>query len=792
MGVMLGEISVNVRADTNRFNSDLNNARSSGNRFSANFGNIMSTLGKNIADVGASLTKNITVPLAGVSAASLKLGSDFEASLAKVVGLVGVSQKQVDLWGKEILTLAPKLGKAPAELADALFFVTSAGLKGAEAMDVLEMSAKASAAGLGDTKTIADLVTSAMNAYGKENLSAAEATDIVTMAVRQGKAEASELAGSMGQVLPLAAEMSVSFDEVAAAQAAMTRTGTTASEASTQLKSIMAGLIKPSKQAEEQLNAMGTSAAEMRKSIREKGLLKSLMDLRKMTNKYGEEAMSKVFPNIRALMGVLDLMGKNAEDNVDIFKEVSESNGTLEDAFKASSNTLEFKWNKALSKAKVAAITLFDTLKARLIPKLETFTNVLDTAINKFNSLTPEMQDNIVMFGTLAASIGPAALVLGTIVTKLGGAFVFVNGAITTCSAIIKTSVIPSLTSLSAPMLIIIGIIAGLVASFIGLYATNQEFRDKVTQVWETIKNVAGEVFNEIKKTIEYVLNGILEFWSKYGDEIMKVAEFVWTNIFDIVEGALKIIKNVIKFICSVIRLDWKGAWEAIQGIIGSAFELIGKLLNNFKEFFLNGFNWLKNKVIEKVKGLLSGIKGKFNDIFEAGKKIVKKLIEGIKSLFGKIADIGKKIGQKIVNAVTSIDYVQAGKNIISGLIDGILSMNPFLDDATDKVAYRVSSKLPHSPAKEGPLKTLDKLDFYGPIKKSLMNAKNKLDVPGLKLVDGLLGDIPKDININSNIHGKYGSKNITLSGPFNFYGVQDTYTLMKEIQSTVKRYGGR
>jgi TP901 family phage tail tape measure protein len=119
--------------------------------------------------------------------------------------------KQVEEWNSQVLDMSRSVGRGPTELADALFFVTSAGIRGAEAMEVLEMAAKASAAGMGETKVVADLVTSAMNAFGKENLSAAEATDILTATVREGKAEADSLAQAMGFVLPVAAEMGVKF-----------------------------------------------------------------------------------------------------------------------------------------------------------------------------------------------------------------------------------------------------------------------------------------------------------------------------------------------------------------------------------------------------------------------------------------------------------------------------------------------------------------------------------------------------------------------------------------------------
>jgi len=223
LSIVVGEIVAPVTVNTEGFRRGIRTVQNEGNQFTRSFGERINglgtamegaaskigsafssigggieSIGNSVKGVGESLTKNLTLPIAAAGVAVFKLGKDFESELSKVVGLVGIAQDQVDQWGADILELAPELGKAPKELAEALFFVTSAGLRGAEAMEVLEMSGKASAAGLGETATIADLVTSAMNAYGSENLSASKATDILVSAVREGKAEAAALAGSMG------------------------------------------------------------------------------------------------------------------------------------------------------------------------------------------------------------------------------------------------------------------------------------------------------------------------------------------------------------------------------------------------------------------------------------------------------------------------------------------------------------------------------------------------------------------------------------------------------------------
>ena len=208
-------------------------------------GKQFSAVGKKMRNVGRTMTTKITAPLMLIGAASIKMAADFETGLTKMITLVGLSSDEVNAFKEDILDLSGDTAKSPKELADAMFFITSAGLRGADAIEALTASAKASALGLGETEVIADAVTSAMNAYGAANLSASRATNIMALAVREGKLEASQLAPVLGRLLPTAAAMGVEFEQVAGILAVMSRTGLDAAEASTSLSSIMTTLLKP-------------------------------------------------------------------------------------------------------------------------------------------------------------------------------------------------------------------------------------------------------------------------------------------------------------------------------------------------------------------------------------------------------------------------------------------------------------------------------------------------------------------------------------------------------------------
>ena len=325
----------------------------------------------------------------------------YEAELAKIEGLVGISREQLSAWQDDIAEIGRETGKSPLELARSLFFVTSAGLRGSVAMDVLRQSAKASAAGLGDQATIVDLVTSAINAYGSENLSASEATDALIEAVRLGKLEPAELAAAMGRVLPIASAMGVSFNEVAGLMAGMSKTGTTAEEAVTQLNAVMVGLLKPSEDAQEALQAVGLSAEGLRVQVAEQGLFSVLRTLQAAFQGNNQELV-KVFPNIRALRGIFDLLGPSLQDNIILMNEMKDSAGETDNAFTVASETLQFKWNQATAGAMQSVNTLGEALKPFAVQVLDIFSRL----VGWFQSLSPEVKE----LAGVALLAGPALI----------------------------------------------------------------------------------------------------------------------------------------------------------------------------------------------------------------------------------------------------------------------------------------------------------------------------------------------------------------------------------------------
>ena len=369
---------------------------------------------KTMSDIGGKMNRNITLPLAAISVAAIKTATDFESSMTRIQSLVGFSADAVAEMNKEVLEMSGRTAQAPKALADALFFATSAGLDTKNALQAVEQAARASAVGLGDVSTIVDLSTSAMNAYGADVVDAAAATDVLTMAVRQGKLEPSQLAGAMGAILPIASAMGVQFHEVGAAFAAMSRTGTDANAASTQLKGILSSILSPSAEAATALAQIGLSSESLQASIRKDGLLATLQML--VDGFDGNAAAtSAVFGNIRALSGVMDLLGSNAADTAKVFEELKNAVGVTDEAFDIAAQTAEFQFKQAMADIQSALISLGNVL----LPIATKIVSAFAGVVSKFSELGEGTQKVIVIFGLFAAAMGPALLITAKMITTV-------------------------------------------------------------------------------------------------------------------------------------------------------------------------------------------------------------------------------------------------------------------------------------------------------------------------------------------------------------------------------------
>lgn len=358
------------------------------------------------------LAFSATVVASGAGAATA--AASYQREFSKITGLVGIAAEEVDKMAKSTLNLAGATATAPQELAEAMFVVTSAGLRGSEALDTLELAAKGAAAGMGETADIARAVAAATNAYGVETLSVAKANDILAATARAGNFEVSGLSAAIGRVLPVSAQLGLSFEEVGGAIALLTRGGLSAAESITAVRAILSALLSPTEAASKALAEVGLSMEDVKRTLQQQGLQAALEQLYDAVGR-NDEAFAKLIGSQEAVGSAFTIIGASADEVQQTFGAVADSTGVLQEAFDSTADTAAFKFQAAMQELKVALITLGNELLP-VVAKLAEFTSFLvGTFTTVLNAIPGPLKDVGAALFVMAAAAGPAALALNSL-----------------------------------------------------------------------------------------------------------------------------------------------------------------------------------------------------------------------------------------------------------------------------------------------------------------------------------------------------------------------------------------
>lgn len=367
-------------------------------------------LGNKMKKTGRSMSRNLTMPLLAIGAASAKLSMDFDKSMTKITTLVGIADSEVQKMKKSVLDLSDKTGMGPEKLAEGLYFLTSAGLRGANALETLEQVAKGAAAGLGELEDLARVAAAAQNAYGESVLSASDALDIFGGIVQTGMFKAEELSAVLGTQLGLASSLGISFEEVGAFIATYTKTTGDANAATTGLSGVMMSFAKITPKQEKALAKVGMTTDGLRESLSKKGLQGTLMEMQQAFAKNGVE-LSEFFSKSQSLKGVLGILGNQTDSYIEILDELGRKQNFIDKAFERTSQGSGFQMTQAFNSLKVAGTELGDTLT----PIIKMIAAKIQSLARFFRSLTEDQRKSVVMWAGIVAAVGPLILLFGSL-----------------------------------------------------------------------------------------------------------------------------------------------------------------------------------------------------------------------------------------------------------------------------------------------------------------------------------------------------------------------------------------
>lgn len=573
---------------------------------------------KKMQSIGKQMTMYVTAPIIGFATGSGKAAMAFEAQMTKMISIIGISRDEVEAWYSSVLDFASVSGVAPLKLAEGLYFATSAGFRGAEAMDIMQQSAKVAAATQGDLIEVVNLATSAMNAYRTSGITASEALDVIVNSVRLGKVEFDDLVKSMGIVFPVASKLGVSFDQVGAAVAAMTRTGTTAETSAVQLRQILSQLLGPSEQAKKAFKGLQWSAEEFRQEISEKGLYSGLQTFMTKIDELGSlEMADAIFGNIRALTGVFDLMGDNVEATEMIFEDMAVSVGRSAKAFEEFQKTGLYKWNQMISTSKALSIEFGLVLQEQIAPVFTAIMNKLIDLIKWWRSLTKEQQINKLVWLGILAAIGPALVILSKLITTiiaLRKGFLVLVGAVKSATAAIRAN---TAASLSNPYLLAAVAIATVTSAIWGYVRSQKAAKKALAETNAAIEKTKGALLLDAANIGQDLFGWRNIFGVTGNDPLANIKEAItnWdleelkavqTELEDRLANVVSGMRNLTKEDGFVFKDASKNAEDLsyMLSLVSAEIEGVEAALENMQREPDNSFARLKNLVAETFSNL--------------------------------------------------------------------------------------------------------------------------------------------------------------------------------------------
>ena len=625
MAVDVGSAVGYLDLDINGFLTSLRSAQSEADKASKNivtkFGANMQSAGKKLTSAGSTLTKSVTVPIVGLGTAAIKTSSDFESAMSKVSAISGATGTNLNKLNKKAQEMGSKTKFSATEAANAFEYMAMAGWKTEDMLDGIEGVMNLAAASGEDLATTSDIVTDALTAFGLSAKDSGHFADVLAKTSSSANTNVSMLGESFKYVAPVAGALGYSAEDTAIALGLMANAGIKGSQAGTALRSSISRLVKPTDDAAAMMDKYGISLTntdgtmkplgEVMNTLREKlGGLSEAEQAQAAATLFGQEAMS----------GMLAIINASDSD----YQSLTDSIYNADGAAQQMSDTMLNNLSGQLTLLKSALEGLAIQFGEILMPYIKQFVGWLQNLVQKLQEMTPEQKEQIVKWAAFAAAIGPVLVVVGKLITGIGGvisAFGKIPAVISSAKAAF-TAVSAAIGGISAPVVAVVAVIGVLVAAFVNLWKTNEEFRNNITAIWDGIK-AKFEAFgqgivdrlNALGFDFENFTEVVKAIWDGFCAVLAPVLEGVFNYISIVIGTVLDVITGILDVFIGLFTGNWDQCWNGIKGI----FEAVW---NGIKDWFTN--------ILNVIKGVFDVVLGWFGTSWDACWNGIKSFFEGI------------------------------------------------------------------------------------------------------------------------------------------------------------------
>lgn len=549
--------------------------------------------GEKLSDTLETLARNEAMEKLGEAAKKLlenlmecaETAEKFEYSIAKVQSIAQVSESDLRGMSEGIRQVGQEMGYGANEIAEATYQAISASVDASEAVGFVEDATKLARAGFTESATAVDVLTTAINAYGKEaNTSKHIADDLITTQ-NLGKTTVAELAQSMGTVIPTASALGVSLDQLSSMYVLMTKQGINTANATTYIRAMMNELSDSGSDLSDTLgNLTGHTFGELMSMGYTVG---DVMQILGDSVDGNSEAFKNLFSNVRAGLGGLSLFNQGADAFNDAMVAMQSNTGATDKAFQTMADTAEMTNQRLTVSVENFKIAVGEALSPALDEFKEGGIGILETITNiaKENpTLVSALAGAAAGIATLATVVTGAAVAIGILRLAFGDAV----GAATVFAAVGVAAAV--------------GAIGGIATSAIS--AANEV--DEVTQAMQESAQEVEDIHHEVQGFLVDFYKGTS---SKHID-----------NLIDRINEL-----NKVEDLSVYQRKELKDATRDLNDMLGEEVVQLDRETGHLTDLT---DEWIKNATAKKEALASSGLEEKYNEVIQKRTEVEAELWE--------------------------------------------------------------------------------------------------------------------------------------------------------------------
>lgn len=476
---------------------------------SENMRRMMSKTSEGMKNTGASMTRNLTAPIALMGGGIIAMAAKFEKSMNEVKAVSGATGKDFT----NLNDLAKQLGISTkfsaSEAADGMAFLARAGFKTNEIIGALPGVLDLAAASNIELGRAAEITSSIMGQFGLNANESGRVADILAAVTANANVDMEQLSETMKFAGPIAKQFGANLEETAAAAGLLGNLGLQGSVAGTALKNAFLGFSAPGKQGRAALEAIGVQVAGSDGKMRK--FSDVMRDMGKQLKNLPQQARLQVLKDV---FGKIGLAGGAAlqefaeKGDLDKFsKSLEKVDGTASRMAETMNSGASGAMKRFMSAIEGLAIAIGES------GVLEMFTKLVDKATTWARSLseTNKVYLKYAAIGAVVvAAMGPLISVFGVIVG-------LIPTLITAFTALkVATFAVATVMGIGvAPFLAIVAAIAAVVAGGVLLYKN-----------WDLVVEKAKEFWGSIKSLFSSGLSFVSGLWDKLPKPVRMLLQY--------------------------------------------------------------------------------------------------------------------------------------------------------------------------------------------------------------------------------------------------------------------------